>query len=76
MHCESTLKLRSCNTSYYLIDVVTKAGLTKRLKFISDYELLEVSSDEEGNNRSKLADEKDYVPPSYAISSMYAGMYL
>jgi len=28
MHCERKLKLRSCNTSYCLIEVVTKAGLT------------------------------------------------
>jgi hypothetical protein len=56
--------------------MVIKAGLTKRLNFISDYELLEVSSDEEGNNRSSLADEKDYVPPSYAVSSINSGTCL
>ena len=28
MHCEGKLKLRSHNTSYCLIEVVTKAGLT------------------------------------------------
>jgi len=28
MHCEVKLKLRSHNTSYCLIEVVTKAGLT------------------------------------------------
>ena len=28
MHCEGKLKLSSLNTSYYLIEVVTKAGLT------------------------------------------------
>jgi hypothetical protein len=28
MYCEGKLKLRSHNTSYCLIDVVTKAGLT------------------------------------------------
>jgi hypothetical protein len=28
MHCEEKLKLRSHNTSYYLIEVVIKAGLT------------------------------------------------
>ena len=27
MHCEGKLKLRSRNTSYCLIEVVTKAGL-------------------------------------------------
>jgi hypothetical protein len=27
MHCEGKLKLRSHNTSYCLIEVVTKAGL-------------------------------------------------
>jgi hypothetical protein len=46
------------------------------INFISDYELLEVSSDEEGNNSSRLADEKDYVPPSYAVSSINTGKYL
>jgi hypothetical protein len=28
MHCEGKLKLMSYNTSYCLIEVVTKAGLT------------------------------------------------
>jgi hypothetical protein len=28
MHCEGKLKLKSHNTSYCLIEVVTKAGLT------------------------------------------------
>jgi len=28
MHCERKIKLRSPKTSYYLIEVVTKAGLT------------------------------------------------
>ena len=28
MHCERKLKSRSLNTSYCLIEVVTKAGLT------------------------------------------------
>jgi len=31
MHCEGKFKLRSHNTSYYLIEMVTKAGLTVRL---------------------------------------------
>jgi hypothetical protein len=30
MQCEEKLKLRSQNTSYCLIEVVTKAGLTKQ----------------------------------------------
>jgi len=29
MHCEGKLKLKSLNTSYCLIKVVTKVGLTK-----------------------------------------------
>jgi len=29
MHCEGKLNLKSHNTSYCLIEVVTKAGLTK-----------------------------------------------
>jgi len=32
MHCEGKLKLKSDNTSYYLIEVVTKAGLTVIIK--------------------------------------------
>jgi hypothetical protein len=28
MHCEVELKLKSHNTNYYLIEVVTEAGLT------------------------------------------------
>jgi hypothetical protein len=28
MHCEGKIKLRSHNTSYCLVEVVTKAGLT------------------------------------------------
>ena len=28
MHCEGKLELRSHNTGYFLIEVVTKAGLT------------------------------------------------
>ena len=34
MHCEGKLKLRSHNTSYCLIEVVTKAGLTVSLNQI------------------------------------------
>jgi len=32
MHCEEKLKLRSHNTSYCLIEVVNKAGLTVQWK--------------------------------------------
>jgi len=32
MYCKGKLKLRSHNTSYRLIEVVTKAGLTVALK--------------------------------------------
>ena len=34
MHCEWKLKLRSHNTSYYIIEVVTKAGFNKMSKFL------------------------------------------
>lgn len=54
-------------------DGVRRSARAKKKKRLADYELLEVSSDEEGNNRSKLADEKDYVPPSYALSSINTG---
>jgi hypothetical protein len=46
MHCEGKLKLKSHNTSYCLIEVVTKAGLTvhiyiqKKISVKCQYEYL------------------------------------
>jgi len=36
MQCEGKLKLRSYNTSYCLIEVVTKAGLTVYIFMVVD----------------------------------------
>jgi hypothetical protein len=47
MHCEGKLKLKSHNTSYCLIEVVTKAGLTvhiyiqKKISVKCQYEYLQ-----------------------------------
>jgi hypothetical protein len=35
MHCGRNLKLRSHNTSYCLLEVVTKAGLTNLLEVVT-----------------------------------------
>jgi hypothetical protein len=35
MHCEGKKKLRSHNTSYCLIEVVTKAGLTNLIEVVT-----------------------------------------
>ena len=37
MHCNVNLKLRSPNTSYCLIEVVTKAGLTVVIRYMYMY---------------------------------------
>ena len=35
MHCDRKLKLKSCNTSYCLTEVVTKAGFTNLIDVVT-----------------------------------------